>query len=44
MAKNLGGDRQQLNEGGSGRLGIRLWIALAIVLSAIALAVWRHAG
>lgn len=40
----LDGDRQQLNQDGSGRMGIRLWIVLAIVLAAIALGVWRHLG
>ena len=44
MPKHLDGDRQQLNQDGSARVGFRIWIALAIVLAAIALAVWRHAG
>jgi hypothetical protein len=43
-AKNLSGDSPRLDQDGSPRLGFRIWIALAIVLGAIALAVWRHAG
>jgi hypothetical protein len=43
-AKKLSGDNPQLNQDGSGRVGVRIWIVLAIVLAAIALAVWRHAG
>lgn len=44
MTKHLNGDRQRVNQDGSGRVGFRIWIALAIVLAGIALAVWRHAG
>lgn len=43
-SKNLSGDSQRLDQDGSSRVGFRLWIALVIVLGAIALAVWRHAG
>ena len=43
-SKNLSGDSRRLGQDGSPRLGFRIWIALAIVLGAIALAVWRHAG
>lgn len=44
MANHLDGDRKQLNQGGPGRVGFRMLIAVAIILAGIALAVWRHAG
>ncbi len=44
MAKNLDGDRKQLGQDEPGRAGVRVMIALGLVLAAIALAVWRHFG
>ncbi len=42
--KDRGGDRRQLDTDEPTRVGLRLWIAIAIVLAFIALAVWHHAG
>jgi hypothetical protein len=44
MAQNLDGDRQRLDQDGTKRVGFGIWIAIAIVLAGIALAIWRHAG
>ena len=43
MAK-LEGVGEPLDQSGSGRVGFRVWIAFAMILAAIALAVWRHWG
>jgi hypothetical protein len=44
MAKHLDGDRKRLDQNGPARVGIRIWLAMAVVLAGIALAVWRHVG
>lgn len=44
MANHLDGDRQRLDQDGTGRVGVRVLIAFVIILAGIALAVWRHAG